>query len=577
MLALEKIVKTYNVGNQMNKVIDSLSITFPDIGFIGIKGESGSGKSTLLNIISGLQKADSGFVLFDGKLIDEDFLKKEVSIVSQNNDLLSSLNVKDNILMSSKISCTEYDKRLYEKLIDELELNEHLYKYPHQLSVGQMKKVSIVRGILKKSSILLCDEPTGALHSQQGKDIMEILKNVSQKRLVIIVSHDQCLLEEYCDCILTLENGKINGKIIENKIVKKEEKKVKKYSLLFYVLRRMVKDKYILLFMFVFEVIIIVSLFLLISGMNGIETLLNKSHDTSVERNVLRIEQFDNQFFEEPIGNEYMYDYILSYGQLSIDGEMKFLPVNCQHIELYEGRLPENNNELIVSYDLYEKLNDEIGYEYDQQKISLKIVGVLNRGIFNEKTIYFNNDFKSLIPHYINKSVLVLESDDAIKMYDELSKNYIVYNDSIEMRNSYMSLLNIARVMIGIFLGLSLLCSFFLFYIIYQTLGMKRKHDNALLLMMGLSIYKLFGLYMVESIVIGLLLSLLGNTFSLLIYYYLNYVISIKSLFLFELKIDSLYFVLISGVYILLNIVSAYLPTKKLINSHLIMLLREEE
>ena len=73
----------------------------------------------------------------------------------------------------------------------------------------------------------------------------------------------------------------------------------------------------------------------------------------------------------------------------------------------------------------------------------------------------------NLIPHYINKSVLVLESDDAIKMYDELSKNYIVYNDSIEMRNSYMSLLNIARVMIGIFFGLSLLCSFFLFYIKY--------------------------------------------------------------------------------------------------------------
>lgn len=572
MLVLEKIVKSYNGV----RVIDNLSITFPNKGFVGIEGKSGCGKSTLLNLISGLEKPDTGFVLFNNEFINEDFLRREISIISQNNDLLSSLNVKENILLGVKIASKDYDKNKLNQLINKLNLKEHLSKYSYQLSIGQIKRVSILRGIIKDSSILLCDEPTGALHYKQAKEVMELLKEVSKDQLVIIVSHDRLLLEEYCDEVLKLVDGNIQYKCIDSEMLRKEEKN-KSYSLLFCILKRMIKDKYILMFMVIFEVIIIVSLFLMLSGMNGIEKRLNYDFMTSVDKNVLKLEQFNSQIFEGPLEDAYSHDYILSLGDISIDGDLEFLPKDCNHIELYEGRLPNNEYEIIVSYSYKENINKTIQYKYLQEDISLKIVGVLKDDFFHKTSIYFNNSFKTIIPEYINKNMLVYECDNSIEMYEKLSDEYIIYNDSIERRNSYIGLLEVARVVVYIFFSFSLLCSFFLFYIIYQTLGVKRKHDNALLLMLGLSTYKLFWLCLIEAVFIGWFIGFLGNFFSLVLYYYLNFVLDLESLLLFELSIDYRFFVFIFVLYVVLNVVSAYLPIKRIVNSNLVMMLREDE
>lgn len=190
MLTLERIRKCYFIADERITVLNSLTVTFPSHGFIGIKGESGCGKSTLLNIISTLEKPDYGFIKYHHQLVDDEFLRNEVAIINQNDDLIQGLNVKENILLACKVAHIAIDQKEFISLIKKLELEKHLKKYPYQLSGGQKKRVSIARALLKKASIILCDEPTGSLHEFQANEVMKILKEIASERLVILVSHD---------------------------------------------------------------------------------------------------------------------------------------------------------------------------------------------------------------------------------------------------------------------------------------------------------------------------------------------------------------------------------------------------
>lgn len=576
MLILENISKSYFITEEKINILKSISLYFGDNGFVGIKGESGAGKSTLLNIISSLEKPDSGLIFYDGEIINEMFLKREVSIISQNNDLVSFLNVKDNIMLGSKIAEKKINKKEMNKLINRLELEDHLYKLPYQLSGGQKKRVSIARALLKKSSILLCDEPTGALHNNQAKEVMTILREISKDRLVIIVSHDDKLLEEYCDDILVLENGKISNKKLNYISKEKKNEECKKHSFLFYILKQIISQKYYLFFLTLFEIIIIVLLFLMLTAINGIEYSLNNNYEHSVQKNMITVEKFDSSPFTDLLSIPCEYDYILSLGELSLESDMKFLPKSMEHIQMEEGRLPINNQEVIVSYALKNKLDTQISFKYNNHDISLKVVGVISKDFFNEECVYFTDDFRVLIPDYINKNMIIVESSQIQEVYDELKEEYIVFSDSIEQRNNYLSLITIGKVIGYIFFSISFICSFFLFYLTYQTLGMKRSHDYALLLMMGLNRSKLFSLCIIEALLIGSILSFMGILFCILIYYYLNDVIVLESIFMFSLRLNPCYIIIITILYLSLSLLSSYLPAKKIVNHQLVSLLREE-
>ena len=229
MLQLKNISKSYKTGDLFQKALDNVSLNFRDNEFVSILGPSGSGKSTLLNIIGGLDKYEKGELLIDGistkKYKNEDwdsYRNHTIGFVFQSYNLISHQTVLANVelaLTISGISKAEREKRAID-VLDKVGLKSQMHKKPNQLSGGQMQRVAIARALVNNPSIVLADEPTGALDSETSVQVMELLKEVAKDRLVIMVTHNPKLANEYSTRIVELNDGKIisdsNPFIIEN-------------------------------------------------------------------------------------------------------------------------------------------------------------------------------------------------------------------------------------------------------------------------------------------------------------------------------------------------------------------------
>ena len=222
--------------------------------------------------------------------------------------------------------------------------------------------VKHAKALLKDSSIILCDEPTGALHASQAQEVMKLLQTISQDALVIIVSHDPVLLKDYCDCVLTLKKGKLNRKVIKNKATLCKEKKHRLYSLWFYPIRQFIYQRNKLLFLFLFQWIVIVAFFIIVTAMNGVFDAIEESEKGSVCVNMMTIENKSGEVFKELVSHqgtkEVTYDYHLE--RLNISSQQKevnclisFLPHQTSHILLKSGRLPKDDHEIVVSESLF--------------------------------------------------------------------------------------------------------------------------------------------------------------------------------------------------------------------------------
>lgn len=344
---------------------------------------------------------------------------------------------------------------------------------------------------------------------------------------------------------------------------------------MFYVIKQLKAQKNIFFFLLIFEMIILLSSFLIVTSINGIEDKIKAYYQHSVLKNVIKIENYNSEPFDTVLFDS-QYDYLLSLGDCSLTKNYEFLLSKKDHILLDEGVLPINNKEVIVSYDLKDYFNKIMTYQYVNENISLKVVGVLKDDFFIKETVFFHEDFRDYIPEYKNENCLVVEDENNEERYQELQKDYIVYNDVIDQHESYMSLFSIAKWVALFFFVISFICSFFLFYIAYQTIGIKRRKDSAILMMLGLKNKNLFYLFMLEAFFVGIVMLAGGFLLSFLFYYYFNYVFVLESFFSFSLKIEKNYFVIISVLYLMLSLISSYLPTKKIIDSHLISILREE-
>ena len=229
MLQLKNISKSYKTGDLFQKALDNVSLNFRDSEFVAILGPSGSGKSTLLNIIGGLDKYEQGELIIDGistkKYKNEDwdsYRNHTIGFVFQSYNLISHQTILANVelaLTISGISKSEREKRAID-VLDKVGLKSQIHKKPNQLSGGQMQRVAIARALVNNPSIVLADEPTGALDSETSVQVMELLKEVAKDRLVIMVTHNPKLANEYSTRIVELNDGKIisdsNPFIIEN-------------------------------------------------------------------------------------------------------------------------------------------------------------------------------------------------------------------------------------------------------------------------------------------------------------------------------------------------------------------------
>ncbi len=218
MLILKNIVKDYTAGDTTVRALNDVSINFRENEFVSILGPSGCGKTTLLNLIGGLDRYTSGDLIINGKsttsFTDENwdtYRNHSIGFVFQSYNLIPHQSVLANVelaLTLSGVSKTERRERAI-KALEQVGLAEQLHKRPNQMSGGQMQRVAIARALINDPDILLADEPTGALDSETSVQIMEILKEISKDKLIIMVTHNPDLASEYSNRIIRCIDGKV--------------------------------------------------------------------------------------------------------------------------------------------------------------------------------------------------------------------------------------------------------------------------------------------------------------------------------------------------------------------------------
>lgn len=213
MIKLENIHKSYGAKDNKFEVLKGISLNIEDGDFVVLLGASGSGKSTLLNVVSGLERPDSGEVLYDEENITTlsdtqltEFRKKKIGFIFQQYYLLPNLNVDKNVKMGADL----VSNRDYRKTIEAVGLGEKRSKYPHELSGGEQQRVSVARALAKKPEVLFLDEPTGALDEETGRLVLDYICKL-QKELnftILMVTHN-ANIADMAKTVIRMNSGKI--------------------------------------------------------------------------------------------------------------------------------------------------------------------------------------------------------------------------------------------------------------------------------------------------------------------------------------------------------------------------------
>lgn len=220
IVELKNVSKIYNIGEKEFKALDNIDLSINKGEFVVILGPSGAGKSTLLNLIGGMDTPSSGNIEIDGEDISKysenklsEYRAENIGFIFQFYNILPTLTVLENVELVKDIIKNGNDSK---ESIKAVGLEEHMNKFPNQLSGGEQQRVSIARAIAKNPKLLLCDEPTGALDSKTGVEVLKLLKKQCDgnngANTVIIVTHNS-LIAEIADTVINVKNGKIESVI----------------------------------------------------------------------------------------------------------------------------------------------------------------------------------------------------------------------------------------------------------------------------------------------------------------------------------------------------------------------------
>ena len=311
MLKMTNIVKDYQLGDETVHALRGISLDFRDNEFVSILGPSGCGKTTLLNIIGGLDRYTSGDLIINGtstkKYADSDwdsYRNHSIGFVFQTYNLIPHQTVLNNVELAMTVSGvgkSERQRRAIEAL-EKVGLGNQIHKKPNQLSGGQMQRVAIARSLVNNPDILLADEPTGALDSVTSVQIMDILKEVAKDRLVIMVTHNAELAQEYSTRIISLKDGEIIGDtnpVAPEELEKQDEKpkgRQKKPSLSFFTalnlsLRNLLTKRGRTLLVSFAGSIGIIGIALILSLSNGITIYINRVQEDTLSAYPIELEK----------------------------------------------------------------------------------------------------------------------------------------------------------------------------------------------------------------------------------------------------------------------------------------------
>ncbi|MEG0034603.1 MAG: ATP-binding cassette domain-containing protein [Bacilli bacterium] len=205
MLEIRDLSKTYSSKRRKKTVINNITLSFPNYGIVGIVGESGVGKTTLINILSGMDRDYSGQVLIDNidcSTLSDYELHSKIGYLKQNEKLIPYLTVKENL---------EYFYRIdnLDEILQRYHINITIDKYPTEISGGEQQRLAILQAVLERKKILLLDEPTSSLDDKNAITIMEMIQMISKDVLIILICHDENIIEKYCNKVIEIKDGTI--------------------------------------------------------------------------------------------------------------------------------------------------------------------------------------------------------------------------------------------------------------------------------------------------------------------------------------------------------------------------------
>ena len=469
MLEIRNITKTYKTVGFEQKALDDVSVNFRECEFASILGPSGSGKTTFLNIIGGLDHYDSGDLIINEvstkKYKDKDwdsYRNHRIGFVFQSYNLISHQSILNNVKLAltlSGISKKEAILKAKNALI-EVGLEDHMYKKPNQLSGGQMQRVAIARALVNNPDILLADEPTGALDSKTSVQIMDILKKISKKKLVIMVTHNPELAEKYSNRIINLKDGKIvsdshpyNGKknTLQEEINKKNKTKMSFITALGLSFNNLMTKKGRTILVSIAGSIGIIGIALILSVSNGFQGYVDTIQEDTLTSYPLTIMQESTDLtgmllsMQSSKNSEKEDGYLTETQYLS----SMFSSFSSNDLKSYNNYF--NNNYKDINKDI-----STIKYGYSVNPLIYTIDSANNLAKLNPSSIftsiYGNNPFMSSFANMSSIYSQMVDNNDTLKeQYDVLIGTWPKeYNELIIVLNDKNSISDLLLYSLGL-------------------------------------------------------------------------------------------------------------------------------
>lgn len=459
-LELKNVTKKFKTIEGERVIFENLNVHFPDYGLIAITGESGCGKSTLLQLIAGLDQDYEGKILFNQVKIEDikDYRQLVISFVYQNYQLIDYLSVKDNCLFYCHLKGIKVVEKQLQELLEIFELNELVNQKVKNLSGGQKQRVSLIRALLCSSPIILCDEPTGALDEINRQKVYRFLKKASQRRLILIVSHDQ-KISKYTPYHLNFECLKHHYDWNHQLYSRYEIRKTKCGLLFKEMIQMILKDKKKWVMMFVSQIYMVLAMTLIITGLEGFNGYYQKQYNQAMNNNLVMIQKKNQEPFKEKEITKLKgkYQYHLDIGKIE----------GLKNFQSFSINKKTKQNEVYVNHALITKIKqNKLIYKINHHQYTLKIKGVIQDD-YQEPVLYYHSLSNEIALQCIDVSTCIVYVKNHKYMKDYLTHLSVQYQGIAPIYEEYESYFKV----IDLFKKVSLVFIFLSFMIAIVLMG----------------------------------------------------------------------------------------------------------
>lgn len=459
-LELKNVTKKFKTIEGERVVFENLNIHFPDYGLIAITGESGCGKSTLLQLIAGLDQDYEGKILFNQVKIEDikDYRQLVISFVYQNYQLFDYLSVKDNCLFYCHLKGIKVVEKQLQELLEIFELNELVNQKVKNLSGGQKQRVALIRALLCSSPIILCDEPTGALDEINRQKVYRFFKKASQRRLILIVSHDQ-IISKYTPYHLNFECLKHHYDWNHQLYSRYEIRKTKCGLLFKETIQMILKDKKKWVMMFVSQIYMVLAMTLIITGLEGFNGYYQKQYNQAMNNNLVMIQKKNQEPFKEKEITKLKgkYQYHLDIGKIE----------GLKNFQSFSINKKTKQNEVYVNHALITKIKqNKLIYKINHHQYTLKIKGVIQDD-YQEPVLYYHSLSNEIALQCIDVSTCIVYVKNHKYMKDYLTHLSVQYQGIAPIYEEYESYFKV----IDLFKKVSLVFIFLSFMIAIVLMG----------------------------------------------------------------------------------------------------------